>query len=290
VRNFVRVAAALVVLAVAAMLLARRAGERGTVKPAVPVAGAIRVLPPDTVIAGPVMTDTVVGAYRIRLVKDTVANDRIVDIKQNGHRVFAMRAADARLEFVGRDVNGDHVPDVVVQAFSGGIHCCSQASVLGLGAALQRLGTIDGADGDIVFDDLDNDGILEAKVGDFRFAYWREYAFAETQVPDVVLAWREGAWRPACDLMKEDAPTAAMLARKTRELTSGWTEGDPPSALWGYAVDLIYAGHPDIAWRFLDRSWPAGIDGKDEFLADLREKLRGSPCWSPPTPGGNATD
>lgn len=288
-RIFVRVAAVLVVLAIAAMLLARRAGERGTVRPDVPIAGAIRVPPPDSAIAGPVVAESTVGAYQIRIVKDTVVNDRVVDIKQNGHRVFAMRAADARLEFVGRDVNGDRIPDVIVQAFTGGIHCCSQATVLGLGPSLQQLGTIDGADGDITFDDLDNDGIPEAKVGDFRFAYWREYAFAETQVPDVVLAWRGGGYRPACDLMKEDAPTPAMLARRTRELTSGWTDGDPPAPFWGYAVDLIYGGHPDIAWRFLDRSWPAGIAGKDEFLADLREKLRGSPCWSPPPGGANAT-
>src|SRR5437868_11783676 len=130
------------------MLLARRAGERGTVKPDVPVAGAIRVLPPDSTIGGPVMADSTIGAYQIRLVKDTVANDRIVDIRENGHRVFAMRAADARLESVGRDVNGDHVPDVIVQAFTGGIHCCSQATVLELGPTIRQLGVIDGADGD----------------------------------------------------------------------------------------------------------------------------------------------
>jgi hypothetical protein len=289
VRTLVRIAAATAVVLVIAALVARRAGEKGVVRPDVPVAGPIRVLPPDSVIAGPVVAESTVGNYRIRLLKDTVANDRMVDITQNGHRVFAIRAADARLEFVGRDVNGDHVPDVIVQAFSGGIHCCSQATVLELGRAIQQLGTIDGADGDIVFDDLDGDGIPEAKVGDFRFAYWREYAFAETQVPDVILAWRDGAYRPACDLMREDAPTPATLTRKARELTQGWTAGDPPVAFWGYALDLIYDGHADIAWRFLDRAWPAGIDGKDEFLGDMRDKLRGSPCWSPPEAPGRAT-
>lgn len=285
-RTGLRVALATAIVLGGAALLARRVGERGTVKhDLVPTAAPIRVLPPDSAISGPVLTDTAVGAYHIRILQDTGAGDKIVDILQNGHRVYALRAADARLEAVGRDITGGHVPNLVVQTFSGGIHCCAQATVFGLGPALATLGTIDGADGDIVFEDLDGDGVPEVKIGDFRFAYWRDYSFAETPVPDVILAWRHGAYRPACDLMKEDAPTAAALNRKGRELTQGWTAGDPPPGFWGYAVDLIYQGHADLGWRLLERGWPPAIEGKDVFLKDLREHLRGSPCWSPPDLG-----
>ena len=288
-RTALRIVAATVIVLAVAALLARKAGERGTVRPDAPVAGPIRVLPPDSVITGPVEAESTLGHYLLRIVRDTALGDEIIDIKLNGHRVFALRATDVRFEQVGRDLNGDRVPDVVVQAFSGGMHCCSQATVLSLGDSLRRLGVIDGADGDITFDDVDNDGVPEVKVGDFRFAYWRDYAFAETAVPDVLLAWREGNYRPACDLMREDPPTAATLARRARELTAGWTEGDPPAAFYGYAVDLIYSGHPDVAWRFLNTAWPAGITGRDEFLGDLREKLRGGPCWSPPPAAGPST-
>ena len=277
---------AIVIVLGGAALLARRVGERGTVKhDLVPTASPIRVLPPDSSISGPVLTDTAVGDYHIRILEDTGAGDKIVDILQNGHRVYALRAADARLEAVGRDITGGHVPNLVVQTSSGGMHCCTQATVFGLGPALTTLGTIDGADGDIVFDDLDGDGVPEVKIGDFRFAYWRDYSFAETPVPDVILAWRHGAYRPACDLMKEDAPSSAALNRKARELTQGWTAGDPSPGFWGYAVDLIYQGHADLGWRFLERGWPPAIAGKEAFLKDLREHLRGSPCWSPPDQG-----
>ena len=284
-----RIAAAFAVVLVSAILVARRTGERRSPRSDAPTANPIRVPPPDTAIAGVVDTQATVGEYVIRIIKDSAQDDRVVDITKRGHRVFAMRANDAHLESVGSDINGDHTPDVVFQAFSGGMHCCSQAIVLALGPTVQRLATIDGADGEIVFDDLDGDGIPEVKIGDFRFAYWREYAFAETQVPDVILAWRGGAYRPACDMMKDDAPSSATLAAKARELTRGWTQGDPPAAFWGYAVDLIYGGHPETAWRWLERSWPAGIDGKAEFLRDLREKLQGSPCWSPAPAAGSTT-
>jgi hypothetical protein len=281
-RTAVRLTVATVSVLAIAAFAASRAGERGVVRPDVPTARPIRVLPPDSVIAGPVDTQATVGAYTLRILRDTAAGDQIVDIALRGHRVFAVRAFGARLELVGRDLTGDRSPDVVVRQYSGGMHCCSQATVLGLGPTLINYGTIDGADGDIEFDDIDNDGVMEAKVNDFRFAYWRDYAFVETQAPDVILRFRAGGYQPACDLMHEDPPDNATLNRRARELTDGWHAGNPPAEFWGYAVDLIYDGQADLAWRWLDRAWPRAIGGKDEFMKDLREKLRGSPCWSPP--------
>jgi hypothetical protein len=281
-RTAVRLTVATVSVLAIAAFIASRMGEKGTPAPDVPTARPIRVLPPDSVIAGPVDTQATIGAYTLRVLRDTAAGDQIVDIARGGHRVFAVRAFGARLELVGRDLTGDRSPDVVVRQYSGGMHCCSQATVLGLGPTLVNYGTIDGADGDIEFDDIDNDGVMEAKVNDFRFAYWRDYAFVETQAPDVILRFRGGGYQPACDLMREDAPDNATLNRRARELTDGWNAGNPPAEFWGYAVDLIYGGQADLAWHWLDRAWPRAIGGKDEFLGDLRDKLRGSPCWSPP--------
>jgi hypothetical protein len=288
VRTRVLIGVAAVPVLAALALLTWRAPAHARPRRGAPTARAIRVLPPDSVIAGPVLEEHRVGSYVIRLIADSAQRERIVDIKQSNHRVFAARAADARLESVGKDITGDHIPDVVVQAFSGGMHCCSQATVLELGAQLTTIATIEGADGDIEFDDVDGDGIPEVKIGDWRFAYWREYAFVETQVPEVILRFDHGGYRPACDLMKQPAPDRAALERKARALTDGWTVGDPPAEFYGYALDLIYGGNADLAWRWIDRAWPAAVPGKDEFLADFRDRLTGSPCWSPP-PAERAT-
>jgi len=279
-----RLAVALAAVLGVAVLVTWRARARGMPRRAPPTARAIRVLPPDSVIAGPVLEEHRVGAYTIRLVADSAARERIVDIMQSGHRVFAARAADARLESVGKDITGDRVPDLVIQAFSGGMHCCSQATVLSLGPTFRVVSSIEGADGDIEFDDLDGDGIPEVKVGDWRFAYWREYAFVETQVPEVILRYQDGGYRPACDLMKRPAPDRAVLERKARALTDGWLNGDPPAEFWGYALELIYDGNADLGWRWMERAWPPSVPGKAEFLNDMRERLQGSPCWTPPTP------
>ena len=278
------IAGGVAIVLAATLLFAWRGGANVRTRRGAPTARAIRVLPPDSVIAGPVLEEHRIGAYVIRLLADSAARERIVDIKQNNHRVFAARAADARLELVGKDITGDHVPDVVVQAFSGGMHCCTQATVLSLGPAIATVATIEGADGDVEFDDVNGDGIPEVKVGDWRFAYWREYAFVETQVPEVILRYDHGAYRPACDLMKEPPPERAALERRARALTDGWTSGDPPADFYGYILDLIYAGNADVAWRWADRAWPAGIPGRDEYLGDLKDRLQGSACWGQPLP------
>ena len=279
-RPFLRLGFAALLLLAGLALLTRRVGVRLD-PPGAPTARPIRVLPPDSTFAGTVIAQHRVGSYLVRLLHDSAAGDDIVDVTRNSHRVFAVRATDARVELVGQDVTGDRVPDVVVHQFTGGMHCCTHATVLSLGPEFRIAGNVDGADGDIEFDDIDGDRVPEVKVGDFRFAYWRDYAFVETQVPEVILRYRGTGYQAACDLMREDAPDQASLDQKALELTDGWRDGDPPAEFWGYAVDLIYSGQAELAWRWLDRSWPAAISGKAEFVRELRDKLRGSPCWTP---------
>jgi hypothetical protein len=124
--------------------------------------------------------------------------------------------------------------------------------------------------------------VPEVKVQDWRFAYWRDYAFVETAAPEVVYRFSGDGYQPACDLMREPAPSRRVLESHARELSAGWTSGDPPSEVYSYVLDLVYAGHADLAWTFFDLAWPESIPGKAEYKADLQNMLRGSPCWSPP--------
>ncbi len=272
--------ATIAVLAIAAVLVPR-AGDRPRTGP--PTARPIRVLPPDSVIAGPVLEERRLGGYLLRIIQDTVEGDRIADVMLNGRRVFAVRAVDVRFDPAGRDITGDRVPDVVVHQFSGGIHCCSRATVLSLGREqLVQLGSVDGGHGDVELEDVNGDGISEIKVGDWRFAYWRDYPFVDTEAPEVLFRYRDGRYEVACDLMRQPPPDASELEARARELTDGWVSGDPPAEFWGYAIDLIYQGNADVAFSWLESSWPASVPGRTEFVKDLRERLRGSPCWSPP--------
>ena len=60
-----------------------------------------------------------------------------------------------------------------------------------------------------------------------------------------------------------------------------WVKGDVvlPGSVWGHMLDLIYTGHPSEAWRFLNKVWPEGKNGKGKFIADFKKQLSLSPYW-----------
>jgi hypothetical protein len=278
VRTLVRAALATAAVLAVGAVLARRAGERAA--PDVPAPPAR--LPADSTIAGTVTSEQRVGDYLLRLLADSAAGDHAVEVLHAGRRVFAARATMVSLELVGTDVTGDGSPDVVVQTFSGGLHCCAYAIVLGLGAELHDYGTIDGQHGEITFTDADGDSIPEVTIGDWRFAYWRDYSFAETAVPTVQLRYRDGGYHAACDLMRLDSGGTADLRREARAAARGWRGGDPPGALLQAVLDLIYGGEAAAGLDALERAWPGDRVSREEFRRDFLDRLRGGPCWSPP--------
>jgi hypothetical protein len=248
--------------------------------PREPTASPIRVLPPDSAIPGLLESARRIGDYDIRILGDTAAREQIVDIHHRGRRVFARRAPSITLEHAGADLTGDRVPDLVVVEFSGGLHCCTRSTLLSLGPVFEVAGAVEGGHGDVAFEDLDGDGVVEARAGDWRFAYWRDVPFSDTPVPEVVFRLTPRGFRPACDLMREGAPGETELLRRARTFSRGWDSVEPPVDLWAYAVELVYSGNAPSAWQLLDLAWPAGVPGKAEFVRDLKARLKGAPCYS----------
>ncbi len=39
------------------------------------------------------------------------------------------------------------------------------------------------------------------------------------------------------------------------------------------------AGHPDLAWEFLEMAWPPNIPDKDDWASDFRATLEESQFW-----------
>jgi len=61
----------------------------------------------------------------------------------------------------------------------------------------------------------------------------------------------------------------------------GWTNGKVtvPPKVWDHMLNLIYTGHPDLAWQFLERCWPDGKGGMAAFVADFMAALSESSYW-----------
>lgn len=182
----------------------------------------------------------------------------------------------------GTDITGSGQPQVIIGSWSGGAHSCYTFQVLQLGKEFHRVAALNAQDSDGAhFEDLDHDGKYEFVANDWTFAYWRT-SFAESPAPRIILRPKTVGdgnveYVLARDLMQKPAPTQEQLDHTIAEIKGepAWNQHVPP-ALWAAMLELIYTGHPDLAWQVFDRSWPDKKPGKSGFLGAFCERLSSS--------------
>ncbi len=93
------------------------------------------------------------------------------------------------------DLDGDAEPEVIVELFSGGAHCCTASAVLRWDAAASRYAAArhEWADAAFTLRDVDRDGRIEFVSGDARFAY-AFGSFAEARFPIQVFSFTGGEY------------------------------------------------------------------------------------------------
>lgn len=239
-----------------------------------------------------VSASATVGRFTFEVRENPEEDDQLL-IRRNGRVVFrrdGYRFFLGTLEpeepgrdnptILGRDINGDGIPDVVVFEWTGGAHSAFVAYVFSVGRELKLLATLNGEHSVPVFTDLNGDGVLEIEMQDWTFAYWPE-CFASSPAPRVVLRWQDGQYRLAADLMQTPAPTAAALRKQARGLrrSDEWESGVPPTALWQDALNLIYGGHEAEAWELIARVWHKDAPMANAQLAEFCRLLQSSPHW-----------
>lgn len=249
------------------------------------------------------------GDYTVEIYREEPAGDSVLRIVKNGKEIFSRDGhvfrlglietddANNKLVGVGSDITGDSVPDLVISEWSGGAHCCFTYYVFSIGSDFKLMDKIEAQDaGGAIFQDIDNDGQLEFLAHDFVFAYWHS-SFAASPAPEVVLKFKDGRYRLALDLMRKPLPSIEDEEKIVQQLEKEhatakswdksllkfdtWTKGDVTviPMTWGHMLDLIYSGHANEAWRFLDRVWEGDEETKAEFIADFRSQLSQSNYW-----------
>jgi hypothetical protein len=234
--------------------------------------------------------------YEVRTYKDLMG---ACEVLKGGKRVYLRKGAwfsvvppgdrgRDRAVALGADIDGNGVPDLLVSEYSGGAHCCFWVYLYEIGKNFRKLGEIDLRDGGFRPLSLTATGGKERVIliaGDYTFAYWR-YPFSDTCHPEIMLEFKDGAFRIARDLMPKPPPSAGEMKAKAEEVLNieNWTgipnrKPEPPPILYGYMLDLIYGGNAGEAWKFLDMAWKPGFPGKDEYLADFRKQLATSPWY-----------
>lgn len=181
------------------------------------------------------------------------------------------------------DKTGDGNPDVMLEYYSGGAHCCTTYYFIELPkSGPVAIREVDTGNAGMMPIGKAASGGLRFETADNAWAYWN-MSFAGSPMPSVILEFKDGVAKPNFALMKKPAPSMAVLKKKAaaaRKKISNdpYTEPsmDFEDAFWSEMIDLAFTGHEDLAWQYFDMVWPKAKPGKEKFLADFKETLADS--------------
>jgi hypothetical protein len=233
-----------------------------------------------------------VGKYEIKLVSsadETYNFGRACTaylIKPDGSESLLRRdAAISILKGTGDDIFATGNPGVILEAFSGGAHCCYTYVFAELGDTPAVLPPIENQTGFYIFKEP-GDGRYKILTWDGGFDYFDDLCHACSPAPSVVLELHKTGLRDvskAYSASFDEEITEARAEIKPDELSmfanADSSKGDPA---WGESEELrqailkivlayLYSGREQMAWQTLDQMWPA----KDrQRIKDLILKTR----------------
>jgi hypothetical protein len=171
-----------------------------------------------------------------------------------------------------QDLDGDGDPEVFVDVYTEGAHCCTVTPIYGWRG--DHYGRVTRDWGNVAYrlKDLDGDGRPEWVTTDDSFAY-AFTAYAYSLEPMLVLAYgTDRSGRTALRDVTQGFPALVRsdAASLLRRLPGQRRDGDPRGVIAAYVADLLRLGRRKEALRFLDRSLRRG---------DLRARPRGDRTW-----------
>lgn len=187
----------------------------------------------------------------------------------------------------GTDVTGLGYPDMIVPAYSGGAHCCLSVYLFQLQPKFHLVARLDTEDTwPAYFARSDHNGRYYFHAYDWTLAYWPS-SFAGSPTAPIVLKFvkhgTSGSFHLALDKMRKPPPSPHQWHANLKTARSAFAQGaeglNLQPALWYYVMQLIYSGHSNLAWKFLDEAWPANVPGKAEWTGDFCSLLKTSPYW-----------
>ncbi|MBU4603185.1 PEGA domain-containing protein [bacterium] len=191
----------------------------------------------------------------------------------------------------GDDITGDGIPNLVVMHSGGGNSSFNQSCyVFSLGEQFRLIQGLPRGE----FVDINQDGKLDCIAYQSGFTFWHA-CHAGSPLPKIVYEYCDNEYLLAPALMYQPLPNEGEMNRMVEEVisycarakkekwqdNSCWRYQDVylDSSVWRYMLDLMYAGHPDAAYAFLDKVWPEGEKGKSHFIYDFEKQLNRYTIW-----------
>lgn len=191
------------------------------------------------------------------------------------------------------DLNKNGIPDIEIQSYSGGAHCCFSTTLLELSSPASVVFDHAFSECPAISTDLDLDGIPEYQSCDDIWAY--EYcSYAESPLPTVIWKWNGDIYEIANaefpQAYQADIARGLELFLSLKAETVEWTPTPECSAL-ALTLPYLYLGKQDLAYEALKLSYTpnkieddavfASFDTVDAFWQSILELYTNSPLSQP---------
>jgi hypothetical protein len=190
---------------------------------------------------------------------------------KDGRLIGRLSNEDNRLPVV--DLDGDKEPEVIVDFFTGGAHCCTYSFIYRYDKQANRYNKIrhDWGNGGYRLKDLDKDGLPEFESRDDRFAY-AFTSFAGSGFPLQIWQYRQGKMidvtRRYPKLVQIHAQQLWQTYRKSLHEVYDGGKG----YLAAYLADKYLLNQGQDGWKKLQQNYK-GSD-RAQFFAEVRKFLR----------------
>ncbi len=173
---------------------------------------------------------------------------------------YPLMRGEVRLQ----DIDNDEIPEVIVQVYTGGAHCCTAHQIYrwtGREFEEFHLGPADGGGGS--FQDLDGDGDLEFLTFDGGFLY-RFSSYAGSFPPSLILSLGENGFEDVTQEYPEELRSRAWQMYSTLQNREHEVNG----ILAGYVAQKILLGEFEEGWQFM----LAHYDPEDDWGLEIHNE------------------
>lgn len=171
--------------------------------------------------------------------------------------------------FQVRDVNGDREPEVIVDFFTGGAHCCTYSLIYRYNPQQKQYSALrhEWMNAGYILEDLDKDGIPEFRTRDDRFAY-AFGSYAGSRYP--VQVWRYQAGK----MVDVTRRYPQLIRDHAYELWQSYQKGEEEkkAILAAYLASKYLLGEGEDGWRRVRQTY-RGSD-RQQFFNDLANFLK----------------
>ncbi len=188
----------------------------------------------------------------------------------DGRLIFEAADVAVSLQDV-EDINGDGQPDLAIEGFSGGAHCCWTYYYVSLGSIPGLVGKIANSHGIAVRPSAELKHVVLA-TDDGAFDYFDGLCYACSPSRAIYLVLNQDKFEIAGRYFaaEYDKSIAEARAQLTPEKLAQFRQSDPAananptwalndikSAVLSIVLGYLYSGRQEQAWKELENLWPA---------------------------------